>query len=193
MGALTAHFNAYRNFQNLYGKKKCIFLHSPFLLNPKTSISRSGKTFSAMNPSNVWLVIFRHPGDWLNSVLSFQNSRFGNSRELLESYCDFYTNLPANTVLVCYEDFVSKPRSSLKKLARRLGLDFDETLMSQTVNGQLVGKNTGIELHKSDSAGIDAAPVSLREPNTGLSIAKSDYSAFSLALDIYEKNRAKCT
>ena len=143
---LTAFFNAWRNYQNLYGEKMyCVAHWGGNMLN----IDAVSGFFSRHAPGSKMIFVSRDPMDWLHSSIRLvgydkpQKSDRG-AEELLSDYISCMKNalavsavVESNTsdiIIVNFEGMIRQPEETFRALCAELGLKWDPILLQTMFN-----------------------------------------------------------
>jgi len=147
----TARFNAWRNYQNLYGEKRYQLMHSTIW--KRTPTTKMIDNFFSAYPDGYLLFIARKPEDWLVSALK-QGGLYLETDDPLEEYVPAYERIQhaidvhGNKIIVLdFDMLVRKPKETLAKLCNMIGLDYRSSLGTTTANGMPVPANSS---HDSD-------------------------------------------
>ena len=150
--ACTARFNAWRNYQNLYGNKRFQLLHSTIWHHTPTA--RVVERFFSTYPDGYTLFIARCPEDWLASTMKLDDANrpkwLTDIESMLAEYIAGYKlflverqKKHASKMLVLeFDQLVLNPKDGLSKLCERLGISYHPCLEITTVNGIPVGANS---------------------------------------------------
>lgn len=150
----TAFFNAWRNYQNLYGEKRYVVVQS--IIDPSIDFKKTYDNFRAAYPDGYWIFSFRPPEDWLTSIAKLSNTRaeYGGTSEEMAAYATAYENAAQligepGFIGIDFRDFVAKGESSIKSLAcDRLGLYPDSALFKTTTNRLPAFQNSSHNVEK---------------------------------------------
>jgi hypothetical protein len=137
----TATFNAWRNYQSLYGNKRFVLGHMTLWKPHLFAINY--RNFRQNYPDGYMLYVVRPVLDWLASFINLKvSSHFnGNVTDALnefESYVDAALSLhqEKKLILVSYKRLVENTEDVMKTLAARLGLEWEDILIRPTFNRQ---------------------------------------------------------
>ena len=149
----TALFNAWRNYQNLYGEKKLI-TGQMTLQNPKqyrTNFVNFRKTY----PDGKIIFILRNIDDWLASTITLKHSTIfhDDPYEIMDYYKTIMKQLSeivdkGSFIIFRFEDLVFKPNDVMSALAKKLGVDWNENLLKPTFNGAPFYQNSSFEIEQ---------------------------------------------
>ena len=147
----TAAFNAWRNYQNLYGSKQWVMYH--MAPHPNIPLDEIAKKFLNTYPDGHILLTTRNPLDWLASAtkLEHSNNWTANIQLALNAYTMYYQNLPLNdnrVTIINFDQLVLESSSTLKKICRNLGVGYQNHLQVTTINNIEVFQNTSHNLEK---------------------------------------------
>lgn len=149
----TALFNAWRNYQNLYGDKKYIVGHMTLWL--PHLYTKNFRNFIADYHEGKMIFMIRDPKDWLASALALKkHSHFSSDpKEIMKeykTYLEHANNLADNDsfIIFQFEDLVNKPRKTMTELVKHLNLKFNERLLFPSFNGAPFYQNSSFNLER---------------------------------------------
>jgi hypothetical protein len=138
---LTALFNAWLDYQNLYRQpKKWVAAFIPKLLMARDS---STDKFFTDYPDGLVVTIVRDPESWLASV----NRHFANIEqefaldnwiESAEASVRAHRDRPGNVIVLVFEDLVHRTEAVMRMLCQRMAIDFNDVLLHPTYNSMPV-------------------------------------------------------
>ncbi len=149
----TALFNAWRNNQNLYGKKKVIT--GQMTLREPALYGENFRNFKAVYPEGKMVFMVRRPDDWLASALKLEKST-PFSKDPFEVMAYYKTlvrqavEMASNGELIVFqfEDLLQKPETVMRWVAQKIGLAWNELLLSPTFNGAAFFQNSSFEVDR---------------------------------------------
>ena len=161
--ASTARFNAWRNYQNLYGQpKRYQLLHSTIW--QRTPVDRMVKNFFTSYPDGYMIFIARCPEDWLASgakleasMLNHMETACGDYVAAYEAYEQSRRNAPERMFILNFDRLVTEPKAVLSRLCDRLGIAYHSALETTTINGIPMAANsshTGEDKYAPDPSRI---------------------------------------
>ena len=142
----TAGFNAWRNYQNLYGDKEYVLIH--FAPDPKSDVRQYISWFNNQYPTGRLVFTARNPADWLYSATNLKNSNryTGDPEKALQDYIHFYNEfsayLPKNSIVLEFDELVTDSKKVLTTLCTELGVGWHENMEKTTLNNCLVPQNS---------------------------------------------------
>lgn len=143
----TAYFNAWLNCQNRDGDKRYVLLHST--LWSHTPGERSTKRFFKAYPDGWTVFVARPPADWLASGLKLKGSKLSDMEFAVAEYCAAYETYlktrswgGTRSIALEFNELVTAPQTTLSAFCTRIGIDYDLTLETTTVNGVPIGPNS---------------------------------------------------
>ena len=133
----TASFNAWRNYQNLYGAKKYVLFHT-------ASALEGIKNFSQIYPDGHVIFIARNPLDWLASATKLRkSSRYeGDLDQALLDYISCYENVPESAIVIDFDKLILEPKNTLTRLCEYIGIEYWPTFETTTANSIPVSANS---------------------------------------------------
>ena len=145
--ANTACFNAWRNYQNLYGQKKYVLMHSTIWA--RTPVLASVANFFSAYPDGYTIFIARRPEDWLASALK-QGGLYEDMGVSLREYVAAYEAYQSaqkhhgadRMISLNFEKLVTQPNVVLSQLCSRLGIRYNPAMEMTTINGMPIGANS---------------------------------------------------
>lgn len=150
---LTALFNAWLDYQNLYRVPKSWVV----AFEPRLILQDGGAaSFFADYPDGLLVTIVREPGAWLSSF-SRHKGREGTSaslrhwQEAVERSVGTYEERPDRVVVIIFEELVEHPEAVMRALCARMGIGFTDVLLEPTYNSMPVLSDSSHHL----TTGID--------------------------------------
>lgn len=149
----TATFNAWRNYQNLYGPKNNVVFHS--VLNPDVGLGVAYENFFQSYPDGYVIFTARNPEDWLASAVKLEKSNryIVDMETALDSYVKYFTAIKQSAdervIVLEFDDLVRHPRNNLERLCQRFGIQYRETLETTTMNRMPLSPNSSYETAKA--------------------------------------------
>lgn len=182
----TAFFNAWRNYQNLYGDKRYVVGHS--LLRPGVPLKQSFENFRAIYPDGNWLFMVRPVNGWVSSMTQLRNAPANYTIEDgLDLYADVYNDAAdlvgeAGFIPLHFPDFVRGGEAAVFALADTLGLAPDPSLLTTSTNGIPVSQNSSHTIQAKST--IDASRADAAAP---LDPALARSAGYQKCLEAYER------
>ena len=150
--ASTARFNAWRNYQGLYGQKKYQLLHTTIWshLNVTRNFSQFFNTF----PDGYSLFLARSPEDWIASLSKLDQSnrprKLKNRDDYIKEYIDILSmyfqvyeeNNSDRMLLLEFDDFVNHPTEKITAICETIGISYNPCFETTTTNGVLLQANS---------------------------------------------------
>lgn len=183
----TALFNAWRNNQNLYGNKK--YIAGQMTLRKPELYQQNYKNFKAVYPNGRMIFIIRKPDDWLASAYKLKVSSPYldlTPNEIIEQYKihlrqAIQMSKDNQFIIFKFEDLVLNPKSIMIKLAEKLKIAWNESLLCPTQNGAPFFQNSSFKCERKSS--IDQKII-----GKGRTLPRSILSAIDeKCLDLYNK------
>lgn len=179
---LTALFNAWLDYQNLYASpKRWVTSFIPRVVSHPDSLQR----FFDDYPDGFLVTLVRHPVSWFASAsrhtfpdapevaIKFWRESTRGSLAAAETYGD-------RVMVVLFEDLVTRTEAVMRAICARIGLTFDPVLLRPTYNGMPVLSDSSFHL----TTEID--PSAARRLGEGLTPDQIE-KVERLALDDYER------
>lgn len=161
---LTSFFNAWTNYQGLYGTKKYCAAFCPWNSADKESVNR----FFQIYPDGFRIHIIRNPHAWWASEKSYTEEGKSLDHYLNQNWLssvsdaiDRHKERPERYLLLSYDQLCLSPESTMRELCKRLELVMDPILLSPTVNRMPRRANTSHDDGKAKGA-ISISSASLR-------------------------------
>jgi hypothetical protein len=178
---LTAFFNAWLDYQNLYADpKRWVTGFVPRLIMQADSVER----FFDDYPDGLLVTIVRNPCTWFASA-----SRHTFSSDPAEALPHWIDSARASLAavdrygdrvrVILFEDLVLHTRSTMEAICRRSGLTFAESMLRPTYNGMRILSDSSFR----ESTSIDPEVTRRRE----LLPAEQVSAIEGLALDLYRQ------
>lgn len=152
----TALFNAWQNYQNLYGEKKYIAGQMTFHFPDR--YKENFNNFRAVYPDGKMVFMLRRPSDWLASALHLKHSTpFSQDPfEIMAYYKTIMTQvieLAADHKLLVFEfeDLIMAPEKTLKMLTDILHIRWETSLLEPSFNRVPFYQNSSFDLEKKSS------------------------------------------
>ena len=167
---LTSFFNAWIDYQNLYGpeKKYCVAF-CPWNIDDENEV----KNFFTYYPDGFRFQILRDPLNWWASVKYYRtnpderyfdrySSRWINAAKAGIQFTEKY---PDRYFLLSFEELIQHPEPLLKTLCGKIGLPYDDIMRIPTINNIPRASNTsfGSGRYGIDSSVTDRSRRSLSE------------------------------
>lgn len=179
---LTALFNAWLDYQNLYASpKRWVTSFIPRVVSHPDSLQR----FFDDYPDGFLVTLVRHPVSWFASAsrhtfpddpdvaVEFWRESARGSVAAAERY-------GGRVMVLLFEDLVTRTGAVMRELCARLGLTFDPVLLRPTYNGMPVLSDSSFQLT------TDIDPAAARRLGEGLTPTQIE-KVERLALNDYER------
>lgn len=187
----TAHFNAWRNYQNLYGDNRYVVVQTA--VGGKCDLELSYRNFRSVYPDGHWIFSFRPPEDWLASISRLKRSA-GAELESVEDAIDVYRRVYEGAagligregfIALDFPGFLRGGKETALDLARRIGCDPHPALLQTTMNS----------VHMNQNSSHAVAPRAAVDPSRAGAGRKmvdefAAYPGFGACVEIYEECRA---
>jgi hypothetical protein len=155
---LTSFFNAWLDYQSLYGpeERKFVTAFTPRVLMYPESVDGFVRDY----PDGYVLSSLRHPAGWYASAIRHKYA--GNLEEVLEFWMRSARAIVAakqrlgdRMIVTDFESLVADPAELMKRVCERTGLPWHDTLAQPTFNGMLIKSNSHYEnvTHVDEEAG----------------------------------------
>lgn len=185
---LTALFNAWLDYQNLYATpKRWVTSFVPGLVTRADSLDR----FFADYPDGILATIVRHPGSWFASA-----SRHTFSGDVVEALQHWIHSTQASlaasarygerVLVILFEDLVLNTHTTMSAICDRLGLTFHETLLNPTYNSMPVLSDSSFRLTTAIDPDVTQRYLTMLTPEQTSTI---DQLAIGLYTDVAERYR----
>ncbi len=193
--ASTARFNAWRNYQSLYGQKKFQLLHTTIWshLNVKKTFIQFFSTF----PDGYSLFLARSPEDWIASISHLDKSNrpknLENTEDYIKEYIDIlnlyfevYDGKNADRMLLLeFDDFVKNSTQKIAAICDTIGISYHPCFETTTTNGVLLQANSSHV--KSEKGAPDPSVIgkgaAIREELKGSALFSEASALFRRARD----------
>jgi len=165
--ACTARFNAWRNYQSLYGEKKYQLLHTTIW--SQLNVERIYNNFFELYPDGYSLYILRKPEDWVASLSNLDESNRPKTLNKIDEYLSEYISIltlysniakqqnSGRMILLEFDDFIIDSTSNLKAICNRVGICYNSSFEATTTNGLLLQANSSHV--KSEKGGPDPSVI----------------------------------
>lgn len=183
----TALFNAWRNYQNLYGNKK--FITGQMTLRKPELYRSNFDNFKTDYPCGKMIFIIRKPDDWLASALFLRKSTpfSHNPVEIMEYYKVIFrqaVEMPMDDSFIIFEfeDLVLTPRTIMSAFADRLGIAWNESLLFPTCNGSPFYQNSSFKIERKSF--VDTSVIGRGKELSGKILSAIDKECLDLWKEI---------
>lgn len=182
----TAVFNAWRNYQNLYGSKRKVMFHS--VLNPAKSLDVAYKNFFTSYPDGHVIFTARNPDDWLASAVKLErsNRHIADMSTALKAYTKYFSALKRSAgdriIVLEFDDLIRNPKANLQALCQRLGIAYCDTLEITTMNRIPLSPNSSY-----DTAKAFAPDLSVLGRGAAIREEASKLELFPMAWELFEE------
>lgn len=152
---MTSFFNAWTDYQGLYGEKRFTVAFCPWNLESIALIDR----FFRVYPSGFRIHVIRNPLGWWAS-----EKKYGEKTKQLGDYLNdrwmksteiglhLHEKYPQSYILVHFDDLVRRPEHSMCSIANRIGVNYTPLLTKPTINRIARSSNTSFG---SGTRGLD--------------------------------------
>jgi hypothetical protein len=147
---LTAFFNAWIDNQNLYtGRKRCVVAFAPNMGLERSNIEQFFKVY----PDGRHISIVRDPKNWYASASRYRPNTYGDIDASLKRYwsgstqvaLDMKRTRPDQVFLLSFEDLVLRTKVTLEQLVCKIGVNFTDSMLIPTFNGQRIKANSSFK------------------------------------------------
>ena len=159
---MTSFFNAWTNYQGLYGEKEYCAAFCPWNSATKESVDR----FFSIYPDGFRIHVIRDPRAWWASEKSYLQpdkslETFLNSNWMpsVRDGFDRHEERPDRYILINYEQLCLKPEQVLRRLCESLKIRYSTSLLKPTVNRVGRKANTSYQKNRQGSQGISKTSV----------------------------------
>ena len=143
---MTAYFNAWVDYQNLYHEpKRFVTAFVPRLNMEEASVERFFHDYR----DGFLVCIQRNPVDWYASAKSHFTSEYhdlshalGLWQSSVQASIKLYAQGEKRTMLVQFESLVEDRERVMRKLCERIGIEFNRSLLLPTFNSMNIGPNS---------------------------------------------------
>lgn len=153
----TAFFNAWTNYQGLYEEKRYVAAFCPWV----SSIKQRVDQFYNIYPDGYRIHVIRNPYAWWASEKAYDEAGKSLEQYLKTNWIssvrdgvDRCRERPERYILVDNEKLLKEPVDSMQKLAQKIGINYEHTLVVPTLNKQNRRANTSFG---EGRVGIDAS------------------------------------
>lgn len=156
----TAHFNAWRNYQNLYGDKKWMVWHYGLSPQVKQSYTEYHELFKGVYPDGVMIFMTRPPLEWVSSIMRLEKETQyrSNFEAALTHYRTIYRDVLAlsednsnKLMILDFGSLVENPEGSMRTVCGSMGIDWNDTLLQTTTNGIELTPNASVPIESTSS------------------------------------------
>lgn len=157
----TAYFNAWLNYQGDLAEKRWITAFAPRLAHYEASMSGFFKSY----PDGRLIQLIRDPKTWYPSAKANKKSGLADKapEEILAMWSASAASMLRNSaaygekvIVLRFEDLVSDTESTMRMLARELGIAYDPILTEPTFNGKSMRANSSFAV---ETSGVIDAPL----------------------------------
>lgn len=157
----TAYFRAWLNYQGDLTQKRWVTAFAPRFADGEESVAR----FFECYPDGRLIQIVRDPATWLPSALHHEDrATVPKLEDILQVWCKSARSVVRNkgrygdrVIVLRFEDLVGRVESTMRYLARELGIEFQPVLLEPSFNGAPMRANSSFSVERS---GVIAAPLS---------------------------------
>jgi hypothetical protein len=141
----TSYFNAWIDNENLYsGPKRIVTGFTPRMILHEPSVRR----FFEAYPDGTLVSLVRDPRSWYASASRHRpkyeelNEALAVWRDSVEAALAAAARFGDRVLIVTYEELVQETEATMTRLAERLGISMQPTLLSPTFNGREIRPNS---------------------------------------------------
>ena len=183
----TSFFNSFENLKTNFDKKKYLLAFIP----RSNLYKKNFEIFFEMYPDGFIISLTREPLSWLSSAIK-HSLEYQDVNYALKIWYNT-TNLTLKmmkkqdrVLLVNFEEIINKPKSTLRKLCKKLKITYDESLSIPTFNGEKILSDSSF---KSVRGQIDKTTLS-RKNNLNDKIRKKIKKEIEKkCTDLYEETK----
>ena len=156
----TAHFNAWRNYQNLYGPKKWMVWHYGLSPLVEQSYADLFELFGRVYPDGKMIFMTRPPLEWVNSIMRLDGDTQykGNFDFALSHYKATYRDVVTisqraskGLMLLDFSSLVEAPEAAMRTVCDRLAIDWTDGLLTTTSNNIELTPNASTAIESTSS------------------------------------------
>ena len=162
---LTSFFNAWLDYQNLYGTDK---RYTTGFIPRVLMINESIEGFMRDFPDGYIISSIRHPAGWYSSAKIHGYQKRGKLEDILrfwiqscESIARAKNRWSERMIVIRFEDLVRDPSFVMREISNRLSLTWSAILTTPTFNSIPVDSNSNYKTVKSVDATVADAYVNL--------------------------------
>ncbi len=149
---MTSFFNAWINFQNLYGQPKKYI--TGFIPRVNMYPSSSDRFFRDY-PDGYMISIVRHPASWFVSARRHDPSLYGDLNNALGSWCasvrsslKLKEHNEKRVILILFENLILDTRGTMERICDEVGLSWNDSLTVPTFNSMSILANSSFDVKK---------------------------------------------
>ncbi|WP_193176022.1 hypothetical protein [Oricola nitratireducens] len=153
---LSAYFGAFHDWRGLETDKKAVTAFTPGTFSPEEETVRNQGFFEDYR-DGFMIRLCRDPVDWYASA-SRHNEKFADRQTALaiwersaRSACILKDAQRERVVLIGFKSLIERPREVMDLLAQKIGVPFDEAMLTPSFNGWSVTSNSSFR----STSGID--------------------------------------
>ena len=146
----TSYFNAWINMQGDIETAKFVTGFTPRLADSSENMDQFWYTY----PDGYLISIVRSPLSWYPSIARQKaGKRAFSTKELTADHWNNAVNAmfhekqrkPEQVIVISFDDLVTKTESTMRLICRRIGIDYEGTLVVPTFNGKPIEANTSFD------------------------------------------------
>lgn len=183
----TSFFNSFENLKTSINKKKYILAFIP----RSNLYKKNFEIFSKTYPDGFIVSLIREPLSWLSSAIkhSLEYKDVNYALKIWYDTTKLTLNMKQNRnkiILVNFEDIITKPKKTLKKLCKKLKINYSESLAIPTFNGEKILSDSSF---RSVRGQIDQTTLT-RKNNLNENIRKQIKKQLKIkCTDLYEETK----
>ena len=146
----TSYFNAWINMQGDIETSKFVTGFTPRLAASSENMDQFWSTY----PDGYLISIVRSPLSWYPSIVRLKAGKHGfSTKELTAAHWNNAVRAMFHekqrkfeqVIVISFDDLVTKTESTMRLICRRIGINYEETLVVPTFNGKPIEANTSFE------------------------------------------------
>jgi hypothetical protein len=148
--------------------------------------------FFADYPDGLLISLCRRPGDWFASA-SRHSENYADPaaalalwQESVRSSLALKQDRPEQVLLLTFESLIERPREVMSRLAERIGIPFDDILLTPSFNGRAIASNSSFV----PTTGIDRAVLDRASQLRPEVRAKIERECMPMYLEFAERGEA---
>ena len=187
---LTAHFNAWVDYQNLYrGPKRFVTAFTPRVHMYPGSAER----YFGDYPDGYMISVIRDPESWYASARRHNPREYGEGRQAVslwtastEATLRLADAHPSQVVPLLFSTLVRDTAATMRAVCQKIGLPWHETLVTPTFNGMPIAADSSFKI---SGHGIVKDAADRRE---GIEAGTADAEEWREAQALYEQAGSAC-
>lgn len=155
----TAYFNAWLDYQGIYGEKKYVTAFAP-----RANVSEVGvKRFFTDYPDGRIISMLREPGSWFVSSHRHDPTKYPDANSAIDQWIESTEailrnkkNYPDNVFVLSFEQLLEDTESHMCNVADWLGVEYSEALIKPTFQGMKIKADSSF---KVSGYGVASEPL----------------------------------